>query len=82
MAERPRIALALGDAAGIGAELAALGLVDGDITAAARFLVIGDRRLLAEGARVAGVTLEVPAIARGRATSWRCSTSKTATPPA
>ncbi len=54
-ATRPTLALALGDAAGIGAELAAKVLADEDVHAAARFVVIGDRRLLDQGAEQAGV---------------------------
>lgn len=54
--QRPTLALALGDAAGIGAELAAKVLADEDVRAAARLVVVGDRRLLDEGAGQAGLT--------------------------
>ncbi|MBI1774890.1 MAG: 4-hydroxythreonine-4-phosphate dehydrogenase PdxA [Proteobacteria bacterium] len=56
--EGPRVALVIGDPAGIGPELAAKLLAQGEIVRPARTLVIGDRRVLAQGARVAGVELE------------------------
>lgn len=56
---RPTLTLALGDAAGIGAELAAKVLSDGEIRAAARIVVVGDRRLLDQGAEQAEVTLDL-----------------------
>ena len=56
---RPRIALAMGDPAGIAPELTARLLADREVTSAAQLLVIGDRRVLDEGARVAGVTLDL-----------------------
>ncbi|MEO1491585.1 MAG: 4-hydroxythreonine-4-phosphate dehydrogenase PdxA [Pseudomonadota bacterium] len=56
---RPTLALALGDAAGIGAELAAKVLMDAEVRAAARFVVIGDRRLLAAGEATADVQVDL-----------------------
>jgi 4-hydroxythreonine-4-phosphate dehydrogenase len=56
---RPLIALAIGDPAGISPELAAKALTLDDVRAAARLVVIGDRRVLEEGARVANVGLDV-----------------------
>jgi 4-hydroxythreonine-4-phosphate dehydrogenase len=53
---RPIIALAMGDPAGISPELTARLLVLDDIIAKARIVAIGDRRVLDDGARVAGVT--------------------------
>lgn len=53
---KPRIALVIGDPAGIGAEVAAK-LLASEKAADAHLLVIGDRRLLARGAREAGVGL-------------------------
>jgi 4-hydroxythreonine-4-phosphate dehydrogenase len=53
----PRIALAMGDPAGISPELTAKLLADPTVAPSASLLVIGDARVLAEGARVAGVTL-------------------------
>lgn len=53
---KPRIALVLGDGAGIGAELAAKLLATPEAGALATITVIGDRRLLARGAQEAGVS--------------------------
>jgi len=55
---RPTIALAMGDPCGISPELTARLLADPDVLAAADFIVIGDRRILAEGERVAGVKVD------------------------
>ena len=57
---KPMIALAMGDPAGIGAELAARLLIDQDIADAADVLLIGDRRVLALGERQAGIEGSVP----------------------
>lgn len=51
----PVIALAMGDPAGISPELTARILADEAVRAAAGLIVIGDLRVLREGARVAGV---------------------------
>ena len=59
MDHSPRIALAMGDAAGISAELAASVLADEAVREAAAITVIGDRRMLEQGARFAGVELDV-----------------------
>jgi 4-hydroxythreonine-4-phosphate dehydrogenase len=56
---RPRIALAIGDGAGVGPELAARLLADPEVTGAAEIIVIGDKRVLDRGAKVAGVTLDI-----------------------
>lgn len=58
---RPVIALAMGDPAGISPELTARLLALSDIRDAAHIIAIGDRRILDEGARVAGVTLDLEA---------------------
>ena len=55
---RPTIALAMGDPCGISAELTAKLLVDPEVLTAADFIVIGDRRILAEGERIAGVKVD------------------------
>jgi 4-hydroxythreonine-4-phosphate dehydrogenase len=60
MAGRPLIALALGDPAGIGNEVAVRALADPATRDAADYLVIGDRRHWAEGERIAGAELSVP----------------------
>ncbi|MDW9534896.1 4-hydroxythreonine-4-phosphate dehydrogenase [Sinorhizobium meliloti] len=58
---RPVIALAMGDPAGISPELTARLLALSDNRDAAHIIAIGDRRILDEGARVAGVTLDLEA---------------------
>ena len=57
---RPVIALAMGDPAGISPELTAKILADDEARSAADYIVIGDRRVLDAGARVAGVTIDAP----------------------
>ncbi|MFC3123661.1 4-hydroxythreonine-4-phosphate dehydrogenase PdxA [Pseudoroseomonas globiformis] len=52
---RPRLALAMGDAAGISPELTAKMLADEAVLAAAAITVIGDDRVLRQGAAIAGV---------------------------
>ncbi len=59
---RPVIALAMGDPAGISPELTARLLALGDVREAAHIIAVGDRRVLEEGAKVAGVSLEVEAV--------------------
>jgi len=56
---RPRLALAMGDPAGISPELTAKVLVLPDVRNAADIVVIGDARILALGAQAAGVELDV-----------------------
>ncbi|WP_206692721.1 4-hydroxythreonine-4-phosphate dehydrogenase PdxA [Paracoccus sp. NBH48] len=56
-----RIALALGDAGGVGPELAAKLLAHDDMKAL-DVIVVGDARVLEMGARHAGVTLDLPRI--------------------
>ncbi len=62
-ANKPVIALAMGDPAGISPELTAKVAAMDEIRAAAHLVVIGDRRVFDEGARVAGVTPDVEVIA-------------------
>ena len=62
---RPRLALAMGDAAGISPELTARMLADDAVREAAAIFVIGDARVLAEGAKVAGVDLDIDMVAEG-----------------
>jgi 4-hydroxythreonine-4-phosphate dehydrogenase len=54
--ERPVIALAMGDPAGISPELTAKAVALDEVRAAARVIVIGDRRVFDEGAKVAKVS--------------------------
>ena len=56
---RPTIALAMGDPAGVSPELTAKLLCLEEVRAAANIVVFGDRRILEEGAKVAGLTLDV-----------------------
>ncbi len=67
---RPRIALAMGDAAGISPELTARVLAEAAVHAAAEIVVIGDARVLAEGARVAGVPVDVEVVRDGDPVPW------------
>lgn len=57
-----RVALAIGDAAGIGPELAARLVADAQANLG-DLIVIGDARLLQSGARIAGLTLDLPVVA-------------------
>lgn len=59
---KPTIGVMIGDASGIGPELAARLLTDPQTFAMANVLVIGDRRILAAGAAVAGVDLDIPLV--------------------
>ncbi|MBB6305207.1 4-hydroxythreonine-4-phosphate dehydrogenase PdxA [Rhizobium leucaenae] len=61
-ADRPTLALAMGDPAGISAELAAKLLALPEIKKAARLVAVGDRRVLDEGAAVAGVSLNLETV--------------------
>ncbi len=56
---RPVIALAMGDPAGISPELTARLLALPEIKEAAHIITIGDRRILDEGAKAAGLTLDL-----------------------
>ena len=59
---RPVIALAMGDASGIGSELMAKVLSEPDIREVARYVVIGDTRVLARGAAIVGKPIDLPVI--------------------
>ncbi|MGQ7246288.1 4-hydroxythreonine-4-phosphate dehydrogenase PdxA [Halomonas sp. V046] len=62
-ANRPVIALTLGDPAGIGPELVAKLLAENDAVKDTHTVLIGDRWLWDEGQRVAGTSLELPEVA-------------------
>ncbi|MBV8652460.1 MAG: 4-hydroxythreonine-4-phosphate dehydrogenase, partial [Alphaproteobacteria bacterium] len=62
-AAKPVLALAIGDPAGIGPELAAKLVADPAVTEAAHLIVIGDRRVLKRGADVAKVAIDLPVVA-------------------
>ena len=55
---KPRIALAIGDPAGIGPELAARMAADPAVSAAVSLIIVGDQRVLGRGAGEAGIALE------------------------
>jgi 4-hydroxythreonine-4-phosphate dehydrogenase len=55
--QRPTIALAIGDPAGISPELTAKVVALDEVRDAARVVVIGDRRVFDEGAKIAGVKI-------------------------
>ncbi len=59
---RPVIALAMGDPAGISPELTAKAVALDDVRAKARLIVVGDRRVFDEGARIAGRKPEVKTV--------------------
>jgi 4-hydroxy-L-threonine phosphate dehydrogenase PdxA len=61
----PTIALAIGDPAGISPELTAKLTALDDVTSAARLVIYGDRRVLEEGARIAGVRLDLETVTPG-----------------
>ena len=63
--DRPVLALAMGDPSGISPELTAKLLADDEIRAMADFIVIGDARVLAAGAKVAGVEPHISTWRRG-----------------
>ena len=62
MNPRPRIAHVVGCPAGIAPELSARILADAQLHAQARIVAIGDARILARGARTAGVRLDLETI--------------------
>ena len=66
----PLLGLMLGDATGIGAEQCARVLADGRLRDAARLLVVGDARLLMQGARDAGVELKTCTYGEPESIDW------------
>jgi 4-hydroxythreonine-4-phosphate dehydrogenase len=65
MTAKPLVALAMGDPAGISPELTAKLVVQDDVRARSRIVVIGDRRIFDAGARVAGVKPELTTVEQG-----------------
>jgi 4-hydroxythreonine-4-phosphate dehydrogenase len=63
--EAPRIGIAMGDPAGISPELLAKLLVRADLMGRAAVTVIGDRRVLAAGERIAGHSSDLPVVELG-----------------
>ena len=70
MTQLPLLGLMLGDYTGIGPEQCARVLADKRLSDAARLLVIGDARVLAQGARDAGVTLDWRSYAGPETVEW------------
>jgi 4-hydroxy-L-threonine phosphate dehydrogenase PdxA len=62
---RPTIALAMGDPAGVSPELTAKLLCLEEVLAVANIVVFGDRRILDEGSRIAGVSPDISCVAPG-----------------
>jgi 4-hydroxythreonine-4-phosphate dehydrogenase len=60
--EKPRIAVAMGDPAGISPEIAAKLLASDAVRNAAEIVVFGDRRVLEAGAEVAGLRLDIDVV--------------------
>jgi len=73
----PRVGLLLGDPCGIGPELVARLVRDGELDPGVATIVMGESRVAARGAEVAGIELRLPAIScprRQRSTPGaRCS---------
>lgn len=61
--EKPTVAFAMGDPAGISPELAAKLLAAEEFRAGANLVVFGDLRILQQGAKVAGVDVDVEVVA-------------------
>lgn len=61
--DRPTVAFAMGDPAGISPELAAKLLASADLCSLARIVVFGDQRILRGGEEVAGVSLDLDVVA-------------------
>ncbi len=63
MSSLPRIAVTMGDAAGVGPEVIVRALTDPDVLARAEYVVVGDVVRLQAAAALTGVTAEIVAIA-------------------
>ena len=75
-AEALRVAIAMGDPAGISPELTAKLLGQHDLLALAAITVIGDRRVLALGEKAAGLALDIETVdAAGKAAANRAGRS-------
>jgi len=59
---KPVIALAMGDPAGISPELTAKSVALDEVDSRARLIVVGDRRVFDEGARIAGVKTDIKTV--------------------
>ena len=66
----PRIAIATGDPAGIGPEIALKAALDARVTAAARPLLVGDPAAVAMHAKAAGLSPELRVVASAGEADW------------
>ena len=64
MDQRPIIAITLGDPAGVGPEIVAAAVGQGDVYSVSRPLVIGDRGALERAAKSMGVTAAINIVGR------------------
>lgn len=69
----PRIALLLGDPTGIGPEQCARVLADNRLNDAGRLAVVGDRRVLEQGMRDAGVSVAIQIVQSLDGESWNAA---------
>jgi len=67
----PRIAITLGDPAGIGPEIALKAALAPEVRALCRPLLFGDRSALAAHAAACGITAHIESIATAAAATWR-----------
>ncbi len=72
--ERPLIAVPIGDPAGIGPEIVVKALAGTEVRAAARVVVIGDRRVLEGALALAGTGMTLKSIARPEDGDWSAGT--------
>lgn len=68
--DKPRLGFLFGDATGIGPEIAAKVLAEGAYSGHVRLVAIGDRRVLEQGARDAGVELRWSLVGDDSAIDW------------
>ena len=66
----PVLGITMGDPAGVGPEITVKALTDPGVRAAARAVVIGDARVVADAARLAGVALAVRALRAVEDATW------------
>lgn len=59
MMNRPFIAIPIGDPAGIGPEITAKAAASGQVSGAAKCVIVGDRKVMENAVRIAGVNLEI-----------------------
>jgi 4-hydroxythreonine-4-phosphate dehydrogenase len=66
----PVLGITMGDPAGVGPEITVKALIDPGVRAAARAVVIGDARVVADAARLAGVALAVRPLRAVEDATW------------